>query len=100
MLTFEALEQCLSEGGEEALDDLLLPMDSAVSYLSRVNLSNVAADDILFGRFVENTTDDDTERLVRLFCESSEQFLGLGNVKNSRIVPFRLINTSELNQTK
>ena len=99
MLTLEEFEGIL-EAGEDALDRYLMPMDSAVAYLDKVELSASDTTEMLFGRPVANATSLVTDSLVRMFSQTNGQFLGLGVVQDERIKAHRLINTSELNHAK
>ena len=97
MITLEEFE-AMAEEGYPALDKHLLPMDSAVMHLNRVELSAADARDILFGRALVNSTEFEEGSLVRLFAQSDQQFFGLGQIRGNQIKPQRLINTSELVQ--
>ena len=94
MLTLEEFE-AIAEGGYPELDKHLLPMDSAVMHLNRVELSAADARDILFGRALANGTEFEEESLVRLFAQADQRFFGLGRIRGEFIKPHRLINTSE-----
>lgn len=95
MITLEEFE-AIAEGGYPELDKHLLPMDSAVMHLNRVELSAADAGDIVFGRALVNSTEFEDGSLVRLFAQSDKQFFGLGQIRGEFIKPHRLINTSEL----
>lgn len=95
MLTLEAFET-IAEQGEDALDALLLPMDTAVEHLDKVFFSPEQTKDMMFGRSVPNETLLRDGSLVRLYDQMTQRFLGLGILKESIIRPHRLVNTSEL----
>lgn len=95
MLTLEAFET-IAEQGEDALDALLLPMDTAVEHLDKVFFSQEQTKDMMFGRSVPNETLLMDGSLVRLYDQMTQRFLGLGILKESIIRPHRLVNTSEL----
>lgn len=95
MLTLEAFET-IAEQGEDALDALLLPMDTAVEHLDKVFFSPEQTKDMMFGRSVPNETLLMDGSLVRLYDQMTQRFLGLGILKESIIRPHRLVNTSEL----
>lgn len=95
MLTLEAFEK-IAEQGEDALDALLLPMDTAVEHLDKVFFSPEQTKDMMFGRSVPNETLLMDGSLVRLYDQMTQRFLGLGILKESIIRPHRLVNTSEL----
>ncbi len=96
MMTLEEFESILENGGEDALDECLLPMDSAVDYLSAIYLSDSQTRDLLFGRPVSVEEINESSDLVRLFSKNNQRFLGLGSINGLIIKPHRLINTSEL----
>lgn len=93
MMTLEEFE-AIAEQGEEALDRLLMPMDSAVDYLEKVDLPEASTLDMSFGRTVPAPVTLNNGCLVRLYDQSSQRFLGLGLVKEAFIKPHRLLNTS------
>ncbi|RNF52744.1 tRNA pseudouridine(55) synthase TruB [Marinomonas hwangdonensis] len=95
MLTLEAFEK-IAEQGEDALDALLLPMDTAVEHFEKVFFSPEQTKDMMFGRSVPNETLLMDGSLVRLYDQKTQRFLGLGILKESIIRPHRLVNTSEL----
>lgn len=95
MLTLEAFET-IAEQGEDALDALLLPMDTAVEHFEKVFFSPEQTKDMMFGRSVPNETLLMDGSLVRLYDQKTQRFLGLGILKESIIRPHRLVNTSEL----
>lgn len=96
MMTLEEFESVLEEGGEDALDQCLLSMDSAVDYLIPIHLSEPQTRDMLFGRPVSVEGEYEPGSLVRLFSQTNQRFLGLGSINGFIIKPHRLINTSEL----
>lgn len=95
MLTLEAFEK-IAEQGEDALDALLLSMDTAVEHLEKVFFSPEQTKEMMFGRSVANETLLTDGSLVRLYDQMTQRFLGLGILKESIIRPHRLVNTSEL----
>lgn len=94
MLTLEEFE-AIAEQGEDALDAYLMPMDSAVEYLDRIELPAQDTKDMLFGRTVASPISLEEGCLVRLYDQDSQSFLGLGKIKETNIRPQRLLNTSE-----
>ncbi len=52
--------------------------------------------DIVFGRLLDNSRGFDEDQLLRLYVEGTRAFMGLGVIKNGKIKPQRLVNTSEL----
>ncbi|MEL0611974.1 tRNA pseudouridine(55) synthase TruB [Marinomonas arenicola] len=94
MLTLEEFE-AIAEQGEAALDAHLMPMDSAVDYLHRIELPAHDTKDMLFGRTVSSPIPLEEGSLLRLYDQDSQDFLGLGKIKETNIRPHRLLNTSE-----
>lgn len=91
--TMHALEELkrLSEQGVDAIDALLLPMDSALAGWPMVELTEDAAHYLRHGQpvFVPRGP---TEGWVRLYAPGGE-FIGVGEVQNdARIAPRRLVN--------
>lgn len=97
MMTLEELEK-VAEEGESALDAYLLPMDTAVLHLNRVELTAFETQDIYHGRVISKITPWDDDSLVRMYAESTHKFMGLGRIVGDEIKPHRLINTSEIAQ--
>ncbi len=95
MLTIEAFE-ALAEQGETELDKHLMGADTAVLHLPEIVMSLQESKDIVFGRLLNDTRGLPEGQLMRLYVTESNAFLGLGEVKNGKIKPHRLVNTSEL----
>lgn len=95
MMPLEQFES-ISEQGESAIDAYLLPMDTAVMHLNRVELSAPEVKDMLNGRVVSRETDLNEDDLVRMYTENDQSFIGLGRIRVGEIKPHRLINTSGL----
>ncbi|MGA9851619.1 MAG: tRNA pseudouridine(55) synthase TruB [Gammaproteobacteria bacterium] len=82
--------QQLANAGPEALDDLLLPVDSAVSHWPKVNLGADAAWYFLRGQAVL-VPGAPTDGWLRVYTEM--RFLGLAEVlSDGRVTPRRLVN--------
>jgi len=95
MMSLEKFEE-ISAGGESALDGYLLPMDTAVMHLNKVELTPLETQDMSYGRVLSKLTPLNTGDLVRMYCASDSRFLGLGQIIDDGIKPHRLINTSKL----
>ncbi len=92
MVTLETLEAVRAEGGEPALDQLLLPMESGLTQWPGVRLSGDAAFYLRQGQAVL-VPHAPTEGWVRLY-EGESRFLGMGEVlDDGRVAPRRLLNT-------
>lgn len=89
MWTIEQLEK-LAESGPEALDECLIPVDSALVHIPTVHLDAVDADKIVHGQpvVVENRP---AGALYRLYRED-KAFIGLGvPLEDRQVAPKRLI---------
>jgi tRNA pseudouridine55 synthase len=91
MVTLDTLEERLAAGGEKALDELLLPMESGLSQWPDVRLTGDAAFYLRQGQPVL-VPHAPTAGLVRLF-EGQRRFLGVGEIlDDGRVAPRRLLN--------
>ena len=91
MVTLDTLEERLAAGGEKALDDLLLPMESGLSQWPDVRLTGDAAFYLRQGQPVQ-VPHAPTAGLVRLY-EGQRRFLGVGEIlDDGRVAPRRLLN--------
>jgi len=89
-VTLDRLEALAADDGPEALDALLLPLDSALGHWPRVRLSADAAFYLRQGQAVL-VPQAPTEGLVRLY-DPSEHFLGVGSIlDDGKVQPRRLI---------
>lgn len=92
MHTLQALERRAEEGGFEALDALLLPIDTALTHLPVVNLGDDAAFYLRRGQPVISPNAP-TSGQVRFY--NGENFLGVGEVlPDGRVAPRRLLKTA------
>ena len=92
MVTLSTLEQLRAEGGEAALDKLLLPMESGLAQWPGVRLSSDAAFYLRQGQPVL-VPHAPTTGWVRLYM-GEKQFLGVGEIlDDGRVAPRRLLNT-------
>lgn len=91
MLTLDDLGALKTEGGFEAIDKMLLPLESSVADWPRVELSDNAAYYLLQGQAVM-TPDRPSHGQVSLYQASTQLFLGVGEVlEDGRIGPKRLL---------
>ncbi len=75
----------------ELLDDLLLPMDTAVQAFPVVNLSAVVAGYLKLGQAVR-APDAPTQGMVRITEGESHKFIGMGEIDDEgRVAPRRLV---------
>ncbi|SHF86623.1 tRNA pseudouridine synthase B [Marinomonas polaris DSM 16579] len=94
MMTLEQFE-VIAEQGYEALDSHLISMDTAVEHFTRVDLPEADTLDMMFGRTIPSPVSLEHETVVRMYDHGSQRFLGLGQIKETSIRPYRLVNTSE-----
>jgi len=88
--TLERLREILQQGGFEALDALLLPMETALGDFPEIHLTDNGAFYIQQGQPVQ-VSQAPTEGWVRLFSPD-EQFLGVGQIlEDGRVAPKRLL---------
>lgn len=91
MITLDALGALKAEGGFDAIDALLLPVETAVADWPRVELSDNAAFYVMQGQAVM-APNRPTQGSVSLYQASTGAFLGVGEVlEDGRIGPKRLI---------
>ncbi len=95
MLTFAELERVRDEGGNEALDALLLPVESAVRDWPVVSLNDATAFYIRQGQpvIVPHAPTSGRVQLVEQSTDSSKQmFIGVGEIlDDGRVAPRRLV---------
>ena len=92
LVTLSTLEQLRAEGGEAALDKLLLPMESGLAQWPGVRLSSDAAFYLRQGQPVL-VPHAPTTGWVRLYM-GEKQFMGVGEIlDDGRVAPRRLLNT-------
>lgn len=89
MLNFEDLEECNKSSGLSALHQFLLPIESSVSCLPHICLSTSAVFYIRMGQSVMTPNLQIEGGLVRIFSDKN-QFLGVGEIKERRLMPRRL----------
>jgi len=93
MVTMPELEECVEQGGLEALDDRLLAIDSAISHWPQVRLSADAAYYLRQGQAVV-VPRAPTQGWLSLLSEDGV-FIGVGQVQDDgRVAPRRLFKSA------
>lgn len=102
MITIDELEalldKSLSEGDLDRvnLDKLLLPMDSAVSYLDEIEIPDNLLFAIVNGQSVKIDTDINGEKEVRLYTSTGHHFLGVADLSLGVVKPRRLVRNNSV----
>ena len=92
MMSYVDLQNMAENQPLEALDKLLLPMDTAVSNLPKINLNEQQTKAVGFGQRVKFENVEQMYGLVRLFSNTA-QFLGVAEVTADGVIrPNRMIN--------
>ncbi len=95
MVSMETIEDLATEGneGDAALDQLLVPGDSALEHLAEVNLSEEMTYHLCLGQAV-SVAQAPTDGLVRIY-DHNRAFIGIGTIlDDGRVAPKRLLKTS------
>jgi tRNA pseudouridine55 synthase len=93
MVSMEMIEQ-LSKQGDDALDQLLVPGDSALEHLAEVNLTEEMTYYLCLGQAV-SVPKAATDGLVRIY-DHNHTFIGIGTIlEDGRVAPKRLLKTSK-----
>ena len=95
MVSMEMIENLSKQGEEEnaALDQLLVPLDSALEHLAEVNLTEEMAYQLCLGQSV-SVPQAPTEGLVRIY-DHKYAFIGIGTIlDDGRVAPKRLLKTN------
>jgi tRNA pseudouridine55 synthase len=93
MLSMTELENKLAQDGLNALDSLLLPMDTAARQLPELTIAHDLASKVQHGQAIQvpEGVSYHSEQLVRVYDEHS-RFLGVGTVKSDGLIyPKRLV---------
>lgn len=94
MVTMEIVEN-LAKQGDDALDELLVPVDSALEHLAAVALSEEASYSLCQGQAVL-VTHAPSEGLVRIY-DHNRAFIGIGTINDDgRVAPKRLVKTNNI----
>ena len=92
MMSYADLQNMAENQPLEALDKLLLPMDTAVSNLPKINLNEQQTKAVGFGQRVKFENVEQIYGLVRLFSNTA-QFLGVAEITADDVIrPNRMIN--------
>lgn len=92
MLPFEKLQKNAENLSLAELDLLLLPVDSAVAALPRLDLDEKQTKSVQFGQRVKFVNELNLFGFVRLFGESG-QFLGIAEIREDNVIrPNRMVN--------
>lgn len=94
MMTLEELQNLAENRPLVELDELLLPMDSAVSRLPALNLTEMQTKAVGFGQRVKFENSRNLYGQVRLFSHEN-QFLGVAEIREDNVIrPSRMVNLS------
>lgn len=92
MISYEDLQNLSENQPLEALDQHLLPLDTAVESLPKINLTAEQTKAVGFGQRVKFENINQTYGQVRLFSENG-QFLGVAEITNDNVIrPSRMVN--------
>ena len=109
MVSFEDLNAIVDEAHSKGLtafstlDNLLLPVDTAVSALPEIELDEIQGRDIMMGKRIKvtpvNMLTSDLQPIriyVGLNDGSDRRFIGVGEIRYDHLAPKRLISTAKL----
>ena len=92
MVSMKTIENLAKEEGDAALDQLLVPVDSALEHLTEVNLTEEMAYQLCLGQAV-SVPKAPTEGLLRIY-DHEHAFIGIGTIlDDGRVAPKRLLKT-------
>lgn len=92
MMSYTDLQNMAENQPLEVLDQLLLPMDTAVSTLPKINLNEQQTKSVGFGQRVKFENVEQIYGLVRLFSNTA-QFLGVAEITADDVIrPNRMVN--------
>ena len=92
MMSYADLQNMAENQPLDELDKLLLPMDTAVSNLPKINLNEQQTKAVGFGQRVKFENVEQIYGLVRLFSNTA-QFLGVAEITADNVIrPNRMIN--------
>ena len=98
MMTLDDLQNLASNYPLAELDRHLLPMDSAVSRLPRLNLNAEQTKAVGFGQRVKFANEQQCYGQVRLFSDLG-LFLGVADINQDNVIrPSRMVNYNETNE--
>lgn len=91
MMTIDDLQKIAENAPLAALDSLLLPMDTAVGRLPKLNLDKVQTKSVNFGQRVKFDNPTELYGLVRLFSHT-EEFIGVAEIREDNVIrPNRMV---------
>lgn len=92
MMSWDELQKLAENRPLAELDQHLLPMDSAVSSLPKLNLTAEQTKAVGFGQRVKFENSQQLQGLVRLFSDG-DQFLGVAEIREDNVIrPSRMVN--------
>lgn len=92
MMSWDELQKLAENRPLAELDQHLLPMDSAVSRLPKLDLTAEQTKAVGFGQRVKFENPQQLQGLVRLFSEG-DQFLGVAEIREDNVIrPSRMVN--------
>ncbi|WP_165888942.1 tRNA pseudouridine(55) synthase TruB [Mannheimia granulomatis] len=95
MMSFENLQKIAENRPLEELDSYLLPLDTAVANVAKINLTAEQTKAVGFGQRVKYENPNKIYGLVRLFSDNG-QFLGVAEITDDNVIrPNRMINLAE-----
>lgn len=93
MMTIENLQEIAENQGLASLDNLLLPLDSAVAKLPALSLNLAQSQAVSFGQRVKFDNSNQLYGAVRLFS-SEQMFLGVAEITSDNVIrPNRMVVT-------
>lgn len=102
MVTIEQLQNIYDDCVENSivpknkLDLLLLPIDSVVSYMPKVSISVHVLPKLMNGQSLKMSMSLENNTMVRIYLESNDLFLGVGEYLNGEILPRKLVRSDEI----
>jgi tRNA pseudouridine55 synthase len=92
MLNFDDLQKIAENAPLATLDSLLLPLDSAVARLPKLNLDQQQTISVKFGQRVKFANDQQIYGQVRLF-DNEGDFIGVAEIRSDNVIrPSRMVN--------
>ncbi|WP_150539680.1 tRNA pseudouridine(55) synthase TruB [Actinobacillus vicugnae] len=92
MMSYDVLQNLSENQPLEALDQYLLPLDTAVESLPKINLTTEQTKAVGFGQRVKFENGQQIYGLVRLFS-ANHQFLGVAEITSDNVIrPSRMVN--------
>lgn len=100
MISIDELQQRITSQQDtnqfNGLDELLLPVDAPIQHFPQIDLDEEQAKKIVHGQDVQINNPTYQEAMtVRIYAKSLNHFLGLGEIKNGKLVAKRLVATHQ-----